>query len=68
MEINLDIWDNFEAEQSQLGSSGLFDPRWHPSILIRARGVTIDNNQADYFVSALIPQPALYYKRTKDIL
>ena len=51
-----DVWEGFQQSQEALGSAGLYDPRWHPKIVIRGKtlGKNLQDN-VDYYVSS---QPA----------
>ena len=46
------------SPQEALGSAGLYDPRWHPKIVIRGKtlGKNLQDN-VDYYVSS---QPARF--------
>lgn len=50
--LSPNIWEQFEMEQN-MGSAGLFDPRWHPKVLTLIQDLPVGVNQAsiDYFVS-----------------
>ena len=44
------LWEQFRGEQNK-GSKGLYDPRWHPKVLARARACNPNQLHIDYFVS-----------------
>ena len=51
------VWKEYQLEQEPLGSVGLYDPRWHPRQILRARSDTVyktyPQDAVDYFVSAV---------------
>lgn len=49
-----DVWKEYQASQEPLGSVGLYDPRWHPEVVIRGRKLGKSHQDVvDYWVSFL---------------
>lgn len=59
MDIAAGVWEQFRSEQDK-GSKGLYDPRWHPKVLSRAKACNLNQLHIDYFVSFLLSQHFWY--------
>ena len=53
IQISPTAWQEFQSAEEGKGSAGLFDPRWHPKVVERAKSVVKELNQTtvDYMVS-----------------
>ena len=51
LEFKANVWAEFESDNICWGSAGLFNPRWHPSIVQRAKTVSGDQRNIDYLVN-----------------
>ena len=51
LEFKANVWAEFESDNICWGSAGLFDPRWHPSIVQRAKTVSGDQRNIEYLVN-----------------
>ena len=55
LEGRINVWDKLQEDDLFLGSVGLYDPRWHPRVILRARqdkvNKGIPQDAIDYFVS-----------------
>ncbi|KAL0030498.1 hypothetical protein WJX79_010792 [Trebouxia sp. C0005] len=50
LEMKANVWSDFQSEHKDMGSARLYDPRWHPKVVKRAKACSGDQKNIDYLL------------------
>ncbi|DBA69482.1 TPA: hypothetical protein ACH3X2_012822 [Trebouxia sp. C0005] len=48
--MKANVWSDFQSEHKDMGSARLYDPRWHPKVVKRAKACSGDQKNIDYLL------------------